>query len=350
MIRLAILVLRALCIGHLSIGSSLAMRAPDMPPLPEVSISGHHTSDYTAKQNHPTSYVSSPSFKGPLKASKTIGYSSSEVSLRTRLAQYVAENDTNLPFLRKPFRSASVTSPPPLVASERPSTQMILNAILQQLVAHDAPIDAKEVMESTEFYLSLRKRIGAPLQIVDACAGHGLTGLLFAAGNPGLQRLHVNLVDAREPASFAVLRDLLTDVCPWIRDRVTYHAQPIQEYATSMRDKGTSRDRNAPTAVIGTHACGSLTDEVLRLATEALEAASVAVLPCCYTGMAKTVPYGVQRAHGVAWAADLRRSFWLAEQGYHVDFACIPSEITPMNRILIAEKRKMDKYTAQNKR
>jgi hypothetical protein len=68
-------------------------------------------------------------------------------------------------------------------------------------------------------------------------------------------------------------------------------------------------------------------------------ACGIAVMPCCYTGTDKGTPYGIKRALGVSWAADIRRSFYLMEHGYHSDFATIPREITPMNRILVGEKR-----------
>ena len=65
----------------------------------------------------------------------------------------------------------------------------------------------------------------------------------------------------------------------------------------------------------------------------------VAVMPCCYTGTDYEVPYGIKRVLGVSMSADIRRCFQLQEAGYHVDFNTIPSEITPMNRIIIGENK-----------
>jgi len=42
---------------------------------------------------------------------------------------------------------------------------------------------------------------------------------------------------------------------------------------------------------------------------------------------------------GVSLSADIRRSFHLQDHDYHVDFAAIPKAITPMNRIILAERR-----------
>ena len=91
--------------------------------------------------------------------------------------------------------------------------------------------------------------------------------------------------------------------------------------------------------IISTHACGSLTDKVLQYTID-VQAASVAVMPCCYTGTDAGVPYGLRRMLGVSLSADIRRSFHLQDHDYHVDFAAIPKAITPMNRLILAERRK----------
>ena len=100
----------------------------------------------------------------------------------------------------------------------------------------------------------------------------------------------------------------------------------------------TSGIRHA-TIIVMTHACGSLTDKVMTYAMDA-EAASVAVMRCCYTGMDKGVPYGVRRILGVGLSADVQRSFYLQDHGYLVDFAVIPRAITLMNIIVVAERHK----------
>jgi hypothetical protein len=54
-------------------------------------------------------------------------------------------------------------------------------------------------------------------------------------------------------------------------------------------------------------------------------------------GTASSIPFGVKRALGVSLGADVDRSYRLQAAGFHVDWSAIPSQITPMNRILIAE-------------
>ena len=70
-----------------------------------------------------------------------------------------------------------------------------------------------------------------------------------------------------------------------------------------------------------------------------MNACAIAAMPCCYTGTAKGSPYGIKRALGVAWAADIRRTQFLDSNQYHVDYSTIPIEITPLNRIILAEER-----------
>jgi hypothetical protein len=307
-----------------------------MPPLGDEQRR-RHTSDFSNKQNHPTYYDDSPPFKGPLVL---VPQSSSTSEWHTRIGHYFQHHPP-------PTRAAAI----PFSGSTTYTTQTILQTIVSYLAAQYAPIDVKEVAESIEFYLRTRSRLlgttttnarkESPIQhivVLDVCAGHGLTGMLFAACHPTLS-VRVVLVDLIEPPSHRILRKLLTDVCPWIAPRISYEAVSLQDYEVAQKIQDETLASNF--IVIATHACGSMTDNVLELAVS-LRACGIAVLPCCYTGTASnrhTVPYGVTRALGVAWAADLRRSWFLASHDYHVDFACIPSEITPLNRIILGELR-----------
>jgi hypothetical protein len=149
------------------------------------------------------------------------------------------------------------------------------------------------------------------------------------------------LIDQSEPPSHRKLRKYLAEICPWIdnnEDTIQFIPTSLENFATIAHDGSSSADDDN-SIVISTHACGSLTDQVLKYAVES-GAAAVAVMPCCYTGTDKGVPYGIRRALGVAWSADIARSYMLNENGYHSDFHTIPEEITPMNRILIGERKK----------
>jgi hypothetical protein len=86
--------------------------------------------------------------------------------------------------------------------------------------------------------------------------------------------------------------------------------------------------------VVSVHACGSLTDAVLARAAAAR--ARVAVLPCCHD-------LDVNDEGGLSgWldgplAVDVVRAMRLQQQGYRVWTQSIPADITPKNRLLIAE-------------
>lgn len=322
----------------------------DMPPMSDMSASKRHTSQFQAKQNHPTSYDDSPAFRGPIKLDRTVSTSSYHVRIRN----YYAQQGWDLP--TEPLKPLSTKA----------STKTMLQTIVDQLAYRDAPIDVKELTESIEFYLRTRKRLlgsagkklmkngdGADeasqsnvITVYDLCSGHGLTGMLFVACNPpketiGSPLIQTMLVDQTEPPSHQILRTMLAEVCPWLSKgaSVRFAAESLDSFeeATAQDEPGI-HITTAVTLAISTHACGSLTDQVLQFAVQQ-GACGIAVMPCCYTGTDKGAPYGVKRALGVSWAADIRRSFFLTEHGYHSDFATIPSEITPMNRILVGEKR-----------
>jgi len=403
---------------------------PNLPPLPEGTRGGatnssknnkkptgsfinptrenkYHTSDFGARQNHPTSYDPSPLFLGPIQlerrmddaalddtfgaaATITVSNSRSFNTGRVRIRHYYERQ--NLPLSpSKPLKSSA-------------PTKQKLKAIVDHLAYHNAPVDVKEVCESVEFVLRTRKRLlGAakqqqkshqqqqqqrepadasrkegtiapqnPIHLFDLCCGHGLTGMLFCCCGSGSAdtKMTAILVDQTQPPSHAILLELLTQVCPWLGEEpnaITYQEARLDsattlaglsssltaaEPASASQDNCKQEDKIMVTnLVISTHACGALTDRVLELAAShntaiqdtntnpqsATKAAAVAVMPCCYTGTSQGAPYGIQRALGVAWAADIQRSYYLKSQGYHTDFATIPREITPMNRILIGE-------------
>ena len=332
----------------------LAFAAPrHMPPLStftdDEAVSNYKehiisTSDYSARKNHPTSYDDNPSFKGPLKLDQR----ASPDLHRKRIYNYYRE-DAIL------SNSLQVDGLPSLTSSTPAKT--IINEIVNHLARRDAPVDAKEVAESVEFYLRTSKRlIGASKRILqnnaydvddqrtitihDLCSGHGLTGMLFLACTPPGRipntSVRIELVDQVQPKSHSILRDCISEICPWVsEDTVSFVSTPLCDYQSSNKEV----EGNQATIVISTHACGSLTDKVLEHSISS-DAASLAVMPCCYTGTDEGVPFGVRRMLGVSLSADIRRSFYLQENNYHVDFASIPRAVTPMNRIIVSERRK----------
>jgi hypothetical protein len=364
---------------------------------PTPTSKRHHTSLFGRKQNHPTTYEEHPIFKGPLVLPK----SDSTSDARQRIGRYYYNNNST--------GVSQVSRPPlpPTPLSPGSSTKIILQRIVEQLAYHDAPLDAKEVAESIEFYLRTYKRMmGATrrrkpqqqqhtddeaaatsteedsvITVYDLCSGHGFTGMLYAACNPPklrkggrFERITVVLVDKTEPPSHKVLRDCLVEIFPWMhadgsgdgdednstdsssnqqrRNTIQFVESTLEAFASddsSGEDKTNSNISSSSSIVLSTHACGSLTDRVIEYccshscttansnSSEPPRISALAVMPCCYTGTDEGVPYGIRRALGVSMSADVRRSFVLQDAGYHVDFATIPSEITPMNRIIVGE-------------
>jgi hypothetical protein len=217
-------------------------------------------------------------------------------------------------------------------------------------------VDAKELFEALEFFERVRRRLACDV-IVDACAGHGLVGLLFAAFCKPVSA--VTLLDLRRPPSFEAVHAAVCDVAPWVRDKhITYLEKDVRQLAEPVNAAAAADARlalrrmllphvppatqlsTARVALTAVHACGTLTDACLALASAA-DVDAMAALPCCFTGTAANVPYGVRRLLGVSAAADVRRAFLLEEGGrYAVDFSSVPLAVTPVNRILVAVKRR----------
>lgn len=191
-------------------------------------------------------------------------------------------------------------------------------------IARAGVMHFKEVLESFEFYMRTRRRVRRPV-VVDACCGHGLTGLLFAALERSVER--VFLVDCDKPASASALVDAIAEEAPWIRDKVVWQETRLRR-ADLPEDIG----------VVGVHACGARTDRVLDLATS--RGAPVAVMPCCYHRTAEVVPPALRGALGAELATDVHRTYGLEGLGYTVDWGAIPREITPMNRVLVGRPRR----------
>lgn len=330
-------------INHIFTAMTALFAAPHgMPPLGETKQQ-RHSLDYGVRINHPTSYDENPPFKGPLVLKEM----ASPEFHRRRIRGYYLRDDNLKHYVLGESSKSSIQ------LSASASTATIIKSIIDHLARKDAPLDAKELAESTEFYLRSAKRLlGAARRVLknrnadayniiihDMCSGHGLTGMLFVACNPprgkSMEHVRVFLVDQAKPQSHDIVRDIITEVCPWVtKDSVKFIESSLNDYTSSKADMKTGAS-----IIISTHACGSLTDDVLRFSVGAA-AAAAAVMPCCYTGTDAGVPWGIRRVLGVSLSADTRRCFDLQNNGYHVDFATIPKAVTPMNRIIIAERRK----------
>ncbi len=184
--------------------------------------------------------------------------------------------------------------------------------------AHCLP--RKELFEAWEVARRVRRRFRGG-RIVDLACGHGLVAqilLLLDDSSPVALA-----VDQRIPKSAATLEAALGAEWPRLRDRVRF-------IETDLRNVSLQRDD----LVVSAHACGGLTDLILERAVDV--GARVAVLPCCHD--LKTGDLGGLEG----WlegplAMDVTRVSRLRARGYRVCTQLIPGDITPKNRLLMAE-------------
>ncbi len=183
-----------------------------------------------------------------------------------------------------------------------------------------ACLPRKELYEAWETARRVRRRFRGG-RVVDMACGHGLLAhilLLLDSGSPGALA-----VDLRIPASANTLAGALQATWPRLGEQVRFVEESLESIALTPND-----------LVVSAHACGSLTDLVLERAVRA--GARVAVLPCCHdldggdTG-------GLQGWMDGPLAVDATRVARLRAMGYRVYTQAIPAEITPKNRLLLAE-------------
>ncbi len=193
---------------------------------------------------------------------------------------------------------------------------------LARALARERALPVKELFESCEFFERVRRRVRGPL-VADLCAGHGLTGVLFALFERRVER--VVLVDRRRPPSFDRVLRAAQSVGPWVADKVVYREQRLRDAADSL-EPGTS--------VVAVHACGLRTDIAIDVALALTSA--VGVMPCCYPAARCTAPPTLVDRLGAPLAFDIDRTYRLERAGYRIRWDAIPEDITPMGRVLVA--------------
>jgi SAM-dependent methyltransferase len=158
-------------------------------------------------------------------------------------------------------------------------------------------------------------------RIVDLACGHGLLAqilLLLDDSSPVALA-----VDRRVPASAATLAASLQNEWPRLRNRVHFIEADITDVELYHTD-----------VVVSAHACGGLTDLILDRAVAA--GARVAVLPCCHN-LRDADLGGLEGWLDGPLAMDAARVSRLRSQGCRVFTQLIPGDITPKNRLLLAE-------------
>ena len=179
----------------------------------------------------------------------------------------------------------------------------------------------KELYEAWEVARRVRRRFRGG-RVVDLACGHGLLAyilLLLDDSSP------VALgIDRRLTGSATRLAAIMEESWPRLRSRVELREADLETVPLERDD-----------LVVSVHACGGLTDLVLERAVSA--GARVAVLPCCHDLDGRDLG-GLQGWLDGPLALDVLRAERLRSAGYRVMTQQIPGDITPKNRLLLAER------------
>ena len=191
---------------------------------------------------------------------------------------------------------------------------------IARVVCNAGCLPRKELYEAWEVARRVRRRFRGG-RIVDLACGHGLLAqilLLLDDSSPMAMA-----VDLRIPKSAATLARSLNASWPRLDNRIQFIETDIRDVALHHND-----------VIVSSHACGGLTDLILDKAVEA--GAIVAVLPCCHN-LKDADLGGLEGWMNGSLAMDAARVSRLRSQNYRVFTQLIPEDITPKNRLLMAE-------------
>ena len=178
----------------------------------------------------------------------------------------------------------------------------------------------KELFEAWEVARRVRRRFRGG-RIVDLACGHGLAAaLLLLLDDSSPLAL---AVDHSIPASAEPLYTSLVETWPRLANRIEFIEAPVENVNLAASD-----------LVVSVHACGGLTDLVLERASAA--GARLAVLPCCHN-LDAADQGGLSGWLDGPLAIDITRANKLQSKGYRIFTQHIPHDITPKNRLLMAE-------------
>ncbi len=195
--------------------------------------------------------------------------------------------------------------------------------LIARLVCQSKSLRLKELLESMEFYLKIRKHIKVK-QVKDLCCGHGLVGLIIACLEKEIEE--VELVDIQFSQAHHRLYEILQEAFPHISTK-------IKRRTCRLSDLFKETTTN-PAFLIGVHACGQQSDLILDLGKRYKNA--VAVMPCCYPPKIKEKYEFLRDVLGVVLTLDIQRTQELQALDYQVQWLEISSRITQMNRIILA--------------
>jgi SAM-dependent methyltransferase len=178
----------------------------------------------------------------------------------------------------------------------------------------------KELYEAWEVARRVHRRFRGG-RVVDLASGHGLLAQILLLLDREIPEALA--VDRRIPENAALLAAELRADWPGLAGRIRFVESDLEQVSLQSAD-----------LVVSVHACGGLTDLVLERAMAA--GCRVAVLPCCHD-LRSADGGGLQGWLDGPLAVDVTRAALLRSRGYRVYTQTIPDDITPKNRLLMAE-------------
>jgi SAM-dependent methyltransferase len=178
----------------------------------------------------------------------------------------------------------------------------------------------KELYEAWEVARRVHRRFRGG-RVVDLASGHGLLAQILLLLDHDIPEALA--VDRRIPDNAALLAAGLRSEWPRLGGRISFVEADLEQVPLSPDD-----------IVVSVHACGGLTDLVLKRAMASR--CRVAVLPCCHD-LRSADAGGLQGWLDGPLAVDVTRAALLRSRGYRVYTQTIPGDITPKNRLLMAE-------------
>ncbi|MBU0992297.1 MAG: SAM-dependent methyltransferase [Proteobacteria bacterium] len=183
----------------------------------------------------------------------------------------------------------------------------------------------KELYESWEVAKRAR-RVFRGGRVVDLACGHGLLAhimMILDSTSPEAISVDMNI-----PKNAVILSQSLMETWPRLKSHVHFLEAPIDDIPVNSQD-----------IILSIHACGSLTDSVIRKAISGN--ARLAVLPCCHD-LSVCDTGGLEGWIDGPFAVDATRAANLSSQGYTVITQKIPEDITPKNRLLMGYPNRYD--------
>jgi Methyltransferase domain len=192
---------------------------------------------------------------------------------------------------------------------------------IARAVCRAGTLPAKELFEAWEMARRVRRRYRGG-RVLDLACGHGLLAhimLLLDDTSPCALA-----VDTHIPRNAPTLSGALTDTWPRLTGRIEYRTADLASVSVRPDD-----------LVVSVHACGTLTDLVLDKAMAA--GAAVAVLPCCHD-LGRSDTGSLTGWMDGPLAVDAVRALNMQRNGYRVNTATIPADISPKNRLLMGHR------------